>query len=307
MIKQSKLPDNKILYSDERTNDPIAIATVTDASRYQKHKKNYMLEWHPTMQHLYPATTSLSRMNMGQSTSATDAISNVQSQYSMLTENPDQGDPLKATLVSPHVERTMPVPGHDQPQKFEYSQYHLHDPETDKPVASLYINNKMIKHMGTDHSFFNNGHQRAYPHSFVEYGDEKPTVAQQKILEVKHSGVDPISQMKRVKTWLETRHTEPTFIGERKHEGAFYYNHKQTPEDAVSKYLNHISSQYGTKDVNFDTVAPGLAIGIKPTNQHNTGVYHVIDARQPGKLMHITRNLSHESSYKSEPLNDVID
>jgi len=294
-LKQTKIGDDKILYSDSETNDPVATARIIP-DRWNRRDKVYHLAWHPNMKTLYPTgTSSLTLRNFSPSKSASESIGTAVSHYDQLVNGPENPDPLKVTDTGEMVEKS--IEGHADPHKF--SHFHIHDPKTDQPVASLFINkSSMAEPLDADGRFTH------HKHAHVVYHGDEPSEEQANVLARKHPGGSPLSLVNRVKTWLETRTKTPKFVGSHSSSGFKSYKTSLPVEKAGQEYVDHIKTQYSFKNHSFKEVGPGMFMG--SADGYDGTNHELIDARTPGVITHHSFNSKPADHYSSKKLNDVV-
>lgn len=302
MIKFKILDKNHRLAVDSTTNMPIA--TIKAKPKLYSRGSSYDLTWHPTMRAMYPTQVNSMKYSNIESTDSLESASNkIEGRYRDIVEGPEHPDPVKWKQVSSQVMKTTKDKYEQNPTEKPYAEYHLHDPLTDKPVASMFIHTNQLKNVGINSTVFDDHKHLA----FLEYHGEQPSEVHQKIMDNKW-GDNPTDLMRKVKWWSENKHKEPTFIGTHKTDSALYFKHKLSPDEAAEKYTQAIQKTNTYSGHQVIASAPGMRVLAKaPTNRHDAGTHVIVDATEPNVLKHLVVKTHTSDGYGVKTNSATID
>ena len=304
MIKIKKIDDNKHLFYDEITNDPIATSHAT-SDTWRKNKKTYVINWHPAMKELYPeGTSSLTLRNFGATDSLEHASQRVQNRYQQLVNGPENPDPLKVKDSGNVVSKTFHFTdyGQSRQEKHKFNEYHIHDPVEGKHVASLFVN---LSKANSRFDVVDGFEGSKFAH--VIYHGDSPNDMQEEILKKKHPGNLPVTLVHRVKTWLETKDKEPRFIGSHTTGNSSVFKTRLPVEEAAAEYVKHLKTKDEFKNKTFNQLTPTMYYGISKSSNNLDEHHTIIDGSTPGIIKHTNFAINGPKDYLSKKLDVIID
>jgi hypothetical protein len=304
-FKIKKIDDTTSVYHDSLTNDPIAVCKTVN-NKY-KSGKTYHIAWHPDARKLYSLTNDLTHTNFSTTESSAAVGTLIERKYHEV-QNSTTKDPLHAVFAG---KITKPNQTKDASDDIEFHEFHLHDADN-KHVASMYVNSKLASDIGVNPESFNTSYNNdKYRLAHLVFHGEQPTAEKFSQSTKKHPGNDPIAMMHQVRHWLDTKDKEPSFVGHYKQTGLHVYKTKLTPENATIAYVNHLKSDSAYDTHKFEHVSPTVTIAKKKSSNSSMysthGMYEIIDSSTPGQLHHIKHEIHPVDSYKTEPLNKIIE
>ena len=308
-LKPKKIDENTIAYHDKLTNDPVAI--VRRIKPRYGNKSTYVASWHPVMKELYPDETStFKHMNIGEADSASTIQNFISGSYERLLDPKHANDLLKVKYVgdmSKEWNDPETVSYSGSPVTRHYSQYHVFDNDNNH-VATINVDKGMTQHIGVmskDKEF------RSKRDAHIDYIGQKPTEDQERILDKKNPGFNPVSLLGKVHQWQTLKGKEPRFVGVHHysddHSQHMIYSTKLSPEDATREYVNHLKNSEMYRNHTFEQISPTLAIARLEPGQYNNGKTEFIDGSTAGKISHTRINNYSPDSYHNKKLNSVIE
>ena len=222
---------------------------------------------------------------------AGDAAKHVESKYKTVINGSENPDPLKISETDGIIKK--PRQNEGAVGDVEMHHFFVHDPQTNNIIASLHVSKDLMPNVGTVGDLKGVNIDRAN----IEYLGDKPTEEQEKVLAMKHPGGGPITLLKRVKTWLETKDKQPRFIGEHTGRGVKTFKTHLPVDQAAKEYVEHLKKSPGYKDHTFEQISPHVFSASKASdNVYSDDVHEIIDGRTPKRIIHMSGNIS-KSSY----------
>lgn len=299
-IKAKKIDANTTLYHDALTNDPIAIGTARNIS-YSK-KKEYHISWHPDARAMHPAISDLTNTNIKTGDSAESSKIIVENAYNNILTNRKR-DPLKVVHAGTSTKKIA-----DKDEDVEFDDFHLHT-DDGKHIATLHVNKRLTPYIGVDDNKFVNSYAKPGELAHLTFHGDKPTPAKFAISQKKHPGMNnPIAMMHQVKHWIDTKDVQPSFIGYAQHKGFKSYKTTLSPEEASTKYFDHLHNQASLVKHKFNRVSPTMFTAIhEPDSEYVAGSHEIVDTSTPGMVKHYSVEIYHPKNYNTKSLQEVIE
>lgn len=296
-LKEKKIDDTMSVYHDALTNDPVAI------SKKQLNAKLHTISWHPVFRQMYPESSDLVNMNVGMNIKHDKVKSHIITKYEKMLDNPKR-DPLK-TVYAGRAERLTHNPVNPD-KTAEFDEFHVHD--NDKHVATISVARHLTPMIGVDPDVFRH-HVSDYQNEKTQltFVGEHPSKEKFELSQKKHPGHDPISLMYQVKHWLDNKDREPSFVGSHSSPNLKIFKTRLQPEEASSKYMEHLQKHPKYAQHTFSRVAPTVFYAMQSHGISGEGTHEVIDTSQPGIVHHSHIRTFTKDHYNSKPLNEIIE
>lgn len=297
-IKAKKIDANTTLYQDSLTNDPIAVSSAIP-DRHSS-KKEYAISWHPDARAMHPPIADLVNTNLKRGNSAENAKTIVEFAYNNILTNRKR-DPLKVVHAGTSTKRMGE-------KEVSFDDFHLHT-DDGKHVATLHVNKTLTPHIGVNDDKFVNSYAAPGELAHLTFHDDTPALSKFAISQKKHPGLNnPIAMMHQVKHWLDTKDVQPSFVGYAKHPGFKSYKTALSPEEASSKYFDHLHNQASLIKHKFNRVTPTMFTATKyPESEYASGSHEMIDTSEPGIVKHYSVKTHHIKSHETSSLQEVIE
>lgn len=286
-LKRVDGPNSTVHLHDKLTNDPVAIL------HKEKYSKRIYAQWHPDAVEMHPVLKHIANMNLGSADSTSSMVNRVSGYYHSAVNGHRTRGLLDVEHVGTETRKVKSQYGGEIDK--EYDKFHAKN-ERGEILGSVLIYRPYTKEVGVNDTVFD---YDATHSLYTLTGDQKPTPEQREMLLKKFPNNSPLNNLKRIKYWHELKGNEPSFIGVRKTDNHFQYKTKLSPEEATSKYSEHLLNN--NKNMSTHEVTPRMHV------LHDDVYTHIIDGHTRGTLHHYKVLRAKENDYKSQPLSHVID
>lgn len=286
-LKKVDGPNSTVHLHDKLTNDPVAIL------HRDKYSKQIYAQWHPDAVEMHPVLKHIANMNLGSADAMSSMVNRVSGHYDRVINKHNAAGLLDTEHAGTETRKVKSQYGSENDK--EYDKFHAKN-EKGEILGSVLIHRPYTKEVGVNDKVFDYDSTHSL---YTLTGDQKPTPEQREMLHKKFATNSPIDNLRRIKYWHELKDKEPSFIGVRKTDNHFQYKTKLSPEEAVSKYSEHLLSQ--NNNMSTHEVTPRMHV------LHDNTYTHIIDGHTRGALHHYKVLRAKEDDYRSQPLSHVID